>query len=343
MQIGMIGLGRMGANMVRRLLRGGHSAVVFDFNPDAVAKLVARRRDRRLVARRFRRRSWRRRARRGSWCRPATRPSRPSRRSADRLVTAATRSSTAATPSSRTMCAARSELAPQRHRLHRRRHERRRVGPRARLLPDDRRARPTQFARLEPIFKTLAPGKGTIPDTPARRRRRTCRRSAQQGYLHCGPVGAGHFVKMVHNGIEYGLMQAYAEGFDILRGARSEKLPDRLSATISISRRSPKCGGAAAWSARGCSISRRRRSPTAPTSIASPASCRTRAKAAGRFSTAIEEDVSAPRARRSLFARFRSRQDHTFGEKLLSAMREQFGGHAEPRRSSGDSCRLGGG
>ena len=105
-----------------------------------------------------------------------------------------------------------------RHRLHRLRHQRRRVRPRARLLPDDRRARRGAFARLEPIFATLAPGVETAERTPGRDGEPS---PAEKGYLHCGPAGAGHFVKMVHNGIEYGVMAAYAEGLKILQHANA--------------------------------------------------------------------------------------------------------------------------
>ena len=161
---------------------------------------------------------------------------------------------------------ARRRWRAQGHLLHRRRHQRRRVGARARLLPDGRRRRRGRSQRLEPIFKTLAPGKGDIAaDARASTRRRTCR-PAEEGYLHCGPVGAGHFVKMVHNGIEYGLMQAYAEGFDILRGApRKDSVPDghRYDLNLADDRR-----GLAARQRRRVVAARsdgERRSPRVPT------------------------------------------------------------------------------
>ena len=105
--------------------------------------------------------------------------------------------------------------------------------------------------RLDPIFAALAPGAGTIDKTPGREGRDP---RVDNGYMHAGPAGAGHFVKMVHNGIEYGLMQAYAEGFDILRGRASDKLPEDERFDHRLSPISPKCGGAAAWSRPGCWI-----------------------------------------------------------------------------------------
>ena len=105
--------------------------------------------------------------------------------------------------------------------------------------------------QLDPIFKTLAPGRATFRALPAARRMAG---TAEEGYIHCGPSGAGHFVKMVHNGIEYGLMQAYAEGFDIFRNATSKELPEEYPLRSESCRTSPKSGGAAAWSVRGCSI-----------------------------------------------------------------------------------------
>ena len=118
------------------------------------------------------------------------------------------------------------ELAAKRHPLRGRRHQRRRLGPGARLLHDDRR-RDAAVQRLDPIFKTLAPGPGDIARTPGREK---LGGTAEQGYLHCGPNGAGHFVKMVHNGIEYGIMAAYAEGLGILRHANVGKQQHAIDA-----------------------------------------------------------------------------------------------------------------
>ena len=127
------------------------------------------------------------------------------------------------------------------HRLYRRRHLRRRVGLAARLLHDDRRRGREAVQHIDPILSALAPGDGTIDKTPHRDGRNP---TAEQGYLHCGPAGAGHFVKMVHNGIEYGIMQAYAEGFDVLKNKNSTSSP-KTSASTSTWATSPKFGGAA--------------------------------------------------------------------------------------------------
>ena len=105
--------------------------------------------------------------------------------------------------------------------------------------------------RLDPIFKALAPGLGNAPRTPGRDGRDP---RAEHGYIHAGPNGAGHFVKMIHNGIEYGLMQAFAEGFDILEERLKRRAAAKTIASISISPTSPRCGGAAASSVPGCSI-----------------------------------------------------------------------------------------
>ena len=119
------------------------------------------------------------------------------------------------------------ELTSKGHSLCRCRHQRRRLGPRARLLHDDRRRTPKSVKHLDPIFATLAPGRGDIPRTPGREK---VSGTSEQGYLHCGPNGAGHFVKMVHNGIEYGVMAAYAEGLAVLKAANVGKKPAAIDA-----------------------------------------------------------------------------------------------------------------
>jgi 6-phosphogluconate dehydrogenase len=184
--------------------------------------------------------------------------------------------------------------------------------------------------RLEPIFKSLAPGKGIIPDTPGLAESTQVPASANQGYLHCGPVGSGHFVKMIHNGIEYGLMQAYAEGFDILRGARGEQLPEDIRYNLNLA------AIAELWR-RGSVVSSWLLDLTATALVESPDLDRytgfVQDSGEGRWTiqAAIEEAVPAPVLADALFARFRSRQQHTFGEKVLSAMREKFGGHVEQK------------
>ena len=178
------------------------------------------------------------------------------------------------------------------------------------------------FARLEPILKTLAPGMGTIPRTKGADSR------AEQGYIHAGPVGAGHFVKMVHNGIEYGLMQAYAEGFDILKNKNSADLPEDQRFDLNLS------DIAEVWR-RGSVISSWLLDLTS-SALAGDGKLEKYTGAVadsgeGRWTieAAIEEAVPAEVLSSALYARFRSREEHTFGEKLLSAMRFGFGGHVE--------------
>jgi 6-phosphogluconate dehydrogenase len=179
--------------------------------------------------------------------------------------------------------------------------------------------------RLDPIFAALCPGEGVIPKTPGRERSDP---RVAKGYMHAGPAGAGHFVKMVHNGIEYGLMQAYAEGFDIMKGRNSNKLPDEerfdinLSDVAEVWRRGSVV---ASWLLDLTSIA------LAKSNTLEEFSGRVDDSGEGRWTVqaAVEEAVPAPVITEALFARFRSRSDNTFGEKLLSAMRNEFGGHVE--------------
>jgi len=162
--------------------------------------------------------------------------------------------------------------------------------------------------RLDPIFEALAPGPGNVLRTPGRDPR------AELGYLHCdcGPSGAGHFVKMIHNGIEYGLMQAFAEGFDISKNANSESsvisswLLDLAASALASDPKLAGFEGVVEDSGEG------RRTVMA----------------------AIEEPVPADVLSAALYTRFRSRRDHTFAEKILSAMRKGFGAHVEPNRKA---------
>jgi 6-phosphogluconate dehydrogenase len=179
-------------------------------------------------------------------------------------------------------------------------------------------------ARLEPIFRTLAPGRGTTPVSPGRTKETT----AEHGFLHCGPEGAGHFVKMVHNGIEYGLMQAYAEGFDIFRNASSPSLPEDHRYNLNLA------DIAELWR-RGSVVGSWLLDLTA-SALAEDANLAgytgyVQDSGEGRWTVmaAVEEAVPADVLTASLYARFRSRQDHTFADKMLSAMRNKFGGHVE--------------
>ena len=178
---------------------------------------------------------------------------------------------------------------------------------------------------LDPIFAALAPGLGDIPRTPGRDKDVS---RAERGYIHAGPSGAGHFVKMVHNGIEYGLMQAYGEGFDILRNKDSKDLPEDERFTLDL----PEV--AEVWR-RGSVISSWLLDLSAAALLKDPQlagySGFVQDSGEGRWTVeaALEEAVPAGVLTTALYARFRSRREHTFGERMLSAMRFGFGGHIE--------------
>lgn len=182
--------------------------------------------------------------------------------------------------------------------------------------------------RLDPIFASLAPGHGDLLVTQGREERDP---RAEQGYIHAGPSGAGHFVKMIHNGIEYGLMQAYAEGFDILRNASSSSLPEEHRFNFDVA------DIAEVWR-RGSVITSWLLDLTA-TALAqddglSSYSGYVEDSGEGRWTiqAALDEAVPAEVLTAALYARFRSRQEHTFAEKILSAMRKGFGGHVEAKK-----------
>jgi 6-phosphogluconate dehydrogenase len=184
--------------------------------------------------------------------------------------------------------------------------------------------------RLDLIFAALAPGIGDIERTGGREGRDP---RIEQGYIHAGPVGAGHFVKMVHNGIEYGLMQAYAEGFDILKNANIDALPAEHRFDLEIA------DIAEVWR-RGSVIPSWLLDLTASALAKNPAlddySGFVEDSGEGRWTVnaAIDEAVPAEVLTAALFARFRSRKQHTFAERILSAMRAGFGGHKEPQQQS---------
>lgn len=322
MQIGMIGLGRMGGNMVRRLLRGGLECVVFDRNPASVEEL----------------------AKEGAI----------GAASMEGFVAklAAPKTAWVMVPAGPITEAVIQDLSE-------------RLGEggvvidggNSHFKDDVRRARELRakgihyvdagtsggvwglergyclmiggdrevVERLDPIWKTLAPGRGDIPSSPGRESRKS---TAEEGYLHCGPAGSGHFVKMVHNGIEYGLMQAYAEGFDIFRNAASEQLPEEHRFDLDLA------DIAEVWR-RGSVVTSWLLDLTAMALAESPDLAGytgfVQDSGEGRWTvqTAVEEAVPVNVLAASLFARFRSRQEHTFGEKVLSAMRHKFGGHIE--------------
>lgn len=187
--------------------------------------------------------------------------------------------------------------------------------------------------RLDPIFATLAPGAGQIARTPNRERRDP---RVEKGYMHVGASGAGHFVKMVHNGIEYGLMQAYVEGFDILKNKTSEALPEEERYSIDVA------DVAEVWR-RGSVISSWLLDLTA-IALAKDAeldgfSGFVQDSGEGRWTVdaALEEAVPANVLSAALYARFRSRIEHGFADKMLSAMRNEFGGHIEGGPARGGS------
>jgi len=181
--------------------------------------------------------------------------------------------------------------------------------------------------RLDPIFDTLAPGYGSVERTKGRD---AVDDRAERGYIHAGPAGSGHFVKMIHNGIEYGLMQAFAEGFDILKTKNSENLPVEERFDLNVA------DIAEVWR-RGSVVSSWLLDLTADALATDPQlhaySGSVADSGEGRWTidAAMEQAVPVPVLSNSLFARFRSRQQSTYGDKLLSAMRFGFGGHKEPK------------
>jgi len=334
MQLGMIGLGRMGANMVRRLMKGGHECVVFDRTPDAIKELV---KDGATGA--------------TSLADFVKRLSKP--RAVWLMVPAGV------------VDGAISDLLPLL--------EAGDIlidGGNSYYVDDIRRAgelakkgihyvdvgtsggvwglergycmmiggEPEVIQRLDTIFATLAPGIGNIPRTPGREK---LGGTAEQGYLHCGPNGAGHFVKMVHNGIEYGIMAAYAEGLGVLKGADAGKRSREADAETTPLRRPENyqfefdlADVAEVW---------RRGSVVASwlldlTASALAADCHL-TKFSGRVSdsgegrwtikAAIDEGVPVPVLTTALYERFASRGEADYQDKLLSAMRFGFGGHLE--------------
>jgi 6-phosphogluconate dehydrogenase len=322
MELGMIGLGRMGANMVRRLLRAGHRCVVFDQSPDQVRRLV----EAGAVGS----------ASLDDFVKKLAKP-----RAAWMMVPSGDATEQTVTALAARMDAGDTVID----------------GGNSYFKDDVRRARALRpkgidyldvgtsggvwglergyclmiggrretVDRLDPIFKTLAPGRGHIPRTPGREKRHG---TAEEGYLYCGPAGAGHFVKMVHNGIEYGVMQSYAEGFDILRGAGGQELPEERRYQLELA------DVAEVWR-RGSVIGSWLLDLTAMALVENPTlsnftgSVQDSGEGRWTVEAAIEEAVPAEVLTSALYTRFRSREEHAFAEKVLSAMRYKFGGHTE--------------
>jgi 6-phosphogluconate dehydrogenase len=334
MQIGMIGLGRMGANMVRRLLKGGHQCVVFDMSPKAVAELTqAKATGASSLA---------------DFAQKLTTP-----RAVWLMVPAAAVDETIAA------------LVPQL--------ERGDIvidGGNSYYVDDIRRAKELSLKgihyvdvgtsggvwglergycmmiggekevvqSLDPVFATLAPGVGDIPRTSGREK---LAGTAEQGYLHCGPNGAGHFVKMVHNGIEYGIMAAYAEGLNVLRAANAGKKEHALDAETTPLRdpehyhyelNLPDI--TEVWR-RGSVIASWLLDLTASALAEDPALAKFQGRVSdsgeGRWTikAAIDEGVPVPVLTTALYERFASRGEADYQDKVLSAMRFGFGGHLE--------------
>jgi 6-phosphogluconate dehydrogenase len=330
MQLGMVGLGRMGANMTRRLMRGGHTMVVSDLSADAVKGIagegaVASSSLDDLISKLT--------PPRAAWIMV------PSGDATEKTVQALLGTMKAGDTiidggnsyfkddvRRAKLCAAKGV-----HYVD--------VGTSGGVWGIDRGycmmiGGPKEAVqRLDPIFKTLAPGRGDIPRTPGREKMSANPNSAstaEDGYIHCGPSGSGHFVKMVHNGIEYGIMQAYAEGFDIFKNATSKELPEDIRFELNL----PDI--AEVWR-RGSVISSWLLDLTAMALIENPTlseySGFVQDSGEGRWTiqAALEEAVPAEVLTAALYTRFRSRQEHTFAEKMLSAMRQKFGGHVEPK------------
>ena len=326
MQLGMIGLGRMGGNIVRRLLRDGHKAVVFDQSPEAVKALVeagavgadsledfVRKLD----------------VPRAAWVMlPAGAITEATVKTLGGLMQADDVIIDGGNSFYGDDVRRAGELKDRGiHYVD--------VGTSGgvwglergycMMIGGDKAA----VDRLDPIFATLAPGIGEIPKTPGREGRDP---RAEQGYIHAGPSGAGHFVKMIHNGIEYGLMQAYAEGFDILKHADSEALPPERRFDLNL-------GDIAEVWRRGSVVSSWLLDLTANALATDEKlddySGYVEDSGEGRWTinAAIEESVPATVLSNALYRRFRSREDASYADKMLSAMRKGFGGHQEPKKS----------
>ena len=183
--------------------------------------------------------------------------------------------------------------------------------------------------RNTPIFATLAPGQGQIPRTPARATGKLSD-TAEQGWLHCGPAGAGHYVKMIHNGIEYGMMQAYAEGFALLASANRPGVPEARRYDLD-------CAAIAELWRRGSVITSwlldLSADALADNPDLAPYSSQVQDSGEGRWTVeaALEQEISTPVLTMSLYERYRSRLSDGFGDRLLSAMRFKFGGHTAPK------------
>ena len=325
MQLGMIGLGRMGGNIVRRLMRDGHSCAVYDSNPAAVIALggegAVTSQDLADLVRQLS-------APRAVWVMlPSGAITEAAVAALGDLLSPGDVIIDGGNSNYKDDVRRAQELAAKDIRYID-------VGTSGGvwglergyclMIGGDR----DSVQRLDPIFKTLAPGVGEIDRTPGRAQRQS---TAEEGYLYTGPAGSGHFVKMVHNGIEYGLMQAYAEGLDILKGVAQDVIPAERRYDLDLADITEL------WR-RGSVVSSWLLDLSATALAEDPQlkgySGHVEDSGEGRWTiiAAIEEAVPTDVLSAALYTRFRSRQDHTFAEKLLSAMRKQFGGHQEPTK-----------
>lgn len=327
MQIGIIGLGRMGSNIGRRLARNKHTTVVYDLDPKAVADLVnegatAASSLEDLVRKLDRPRTAWIMLPAGDATESTVRTLSELLESGDVIIDGGNSFWQDDIRRSRALKATGIDYVD--------------VGTSGGVWGLDRGycmmigGGKAAVQRLDPIFKALAPGLSDIPRTQDRSGDHT---TAEYGYIHAGPCGAGHFVKMIHNGIEYGMMQAYAEGFDILRNAANTSVPEEFRFRFDLADISE------VWR-RGSVITSwlldLAASALARDANLSEFSGHVEDSGEGRWTimAAIEEAVPAEVLTAALFARFRSRQEHTFAEKVLSAMRKGFGGHIEPTVAS---------
>jgi 6-phosphogluconate dehydrogenase len=324
MQIGIIGLGRMGGNITRRLIKNGHETVVYDQDPKAIEGLKG---DGAKGADGLEKLVQQLRAPRTVWVMlPAGKITEDTIAQLGKLLS----SGDVVIDGGNTFWRddiRRAKMLKERgiHHMD--------VGTSGGVWGLERGyclmigGDKDEVDRLDPIFSALAPGLGDVPRTPKREGRDP---RAERGYIHAGPNGAGHFVKMIHNGIEYGLMQAYAEGFDILKNADKKDLPEDNRFDLNLA------DIAEVWR-RGSVISSWLLDLTA-SALAGDDKLDgfegvVEDSGEGRWTlmAAIEEAVPADVLSAALYTRFRSRQNHTFAEKLLSAMRKGFGAHAEPK------------
>ena len=327
MQIGIVGAGKMGGNMAQRLLRGGHQVAIQDINPAAYAPIVA-----------------------AGATGAATLAELVNQLAAPRTVWlmvpagAITDSAVAALaqllkPGDTLIDGGNSHFKDSvaratmmaTHRI-----DMLDVGTSGGVFGLDRGyclmvgGAKAAAERNAPIFATLAPGPGEMPRTPARASADAATDTAEQGWLYCGPAGAGHYVKMVHNGIEYGMMQAYAEGFALLATADGPKVPEERRYdldTAAIAELWRRGSVVTSW------LLDLSADALAEHPDLAPYSPQVQDSGEGRWTVeaALEQEVSTPVLTMSLYERFRSRTAEGFGDRLLSAMRFKFGGHVAPK------------